>query len=68
MFVNRPKFERGKVTRRNQYGISIPGKERMQEVLQRDQGDMKTNVKGGRLRSYVKVVRAASPGEDSLSN
>ena len=68
MFVNRPKFERGKVTRRNQYGTSIHGKERMQEVPQRDQGDQKINDKGGRLRSYVEVVRAAVPGEDSLCN
>ena len=68
MFVNRPKFERGKVTRGNQNANTIPGKVSIQEVPRRNQGDLKTNSNGGRLRSYVEVVRAASPGVSSLCN
>ena len=68
MFVNRPKFERGKVIRRNQHANTIPGKVSIQEVPKRNRGDLKINFNGGRLWSYVEVVRAASPGESSLCN
>ena len=68
MFVNRPKFQRGRVATKNHNDNSIHGNANIQGVDRRSQGAFKTNVNGGRLRSYAEVVRVASLEVSILCN
>jgi len=68
MFVNRPKFERGKIANRNQKNHFTPDNGMPQGVTNYGQGVPHTNVNGARLRSYAEVVTMASPGQSILYN
>lgn len=68
MFVNRPKFQRGRVATKNHNDNSIHGNANIQGVDRRSQGAFKTNVNGGRLWSYAEVVRVASLEVSILCN
>ena len=68
MFVNRPKFERGKRASRNQKNHLTPVNGKPQGVTSYGRGAPRTNVTGARLRSYAEVVTMASPGQSILHN
>ncbi|KAL5169552.1 putative plastid-lipid-associated protein 11, chloroplastic [Glycine soja] len=68
MFVNRPKFERGKRASRNQKNQFTPVNGKPQGVTSYGRGAPRTNVTGARLRSYAEVVTMASPGQSILHN
>jgi len=66
MFVNQPKFERSKEAIRKQNVNIKADNANLQAEVRRSQGGSKTNVNGGRLRSYAEVVKALSPGTTNL--
>uniref|UniRef100_K7MMW2 RRM domain-containing protein n=1 Tax=Glycine max TaxID=3847 RepID=K7MMW2_SOYBN len=68
MFVNSPKFDRGKVFRTNQNGTSTHRMVSIQEVPKGNQEDTKVKFTGGRPRSYVEVAREVILGEGSSYN
>lgn len=68
MFVNRPKFERGKIVRRNQKDNSTPDNGKPQGVINYEERVPRTNINGGRLWSYAEVVTMAPPGDSALHN
>ncbi|KAH1194450.1 putative ribonuclease H protein [Glycine max] len=68
MFINRPKFERGKRASRNQKNHLTPVNGKPQGVTSYGRGAPRTNVTGARLRSYAEVVTMASPGQSILHN
>ncbi|KAL3005934.1 hypothetical protein AAZX31_08G247700 [Glycine max] len=65
LFVNTPRFDRGRVFRAHQNGTSIQRVVSTQEVHKGNQEVMKLKCSEGRPRSYVEVVREEMYGEGS---
>ena len=64
LFVNRPKFDRGKVFCTHESGIVTRG----MGVYKGAQMDKRANAKQGRPRSYAEVVKELEPGPTSSLN
>ena len=62
VFVNRPKFDRGKVPCTHVYGNATRRMEADQQVHKDAQVDKTTSVKKGGPRSYAEVVKELQPG------
>ena len=68
LFVNRPKFDRGKVFCTQETGTVTRGMGDAQQVYKGAQMDKRTSVKEGRPRSYAEVVKEFEPGQTSSLN
>ncbi|KAH1230119.1 TNF receptor-associated factor 1b [Glycine max] len=68
MFVNRPKFQRGRVVSSHHNHNTRRGTDSIKGVDRCSYGAHVVNVNGGRIRSYAEVVRMSSPGASILCN